>query len=344
VELARAYRDALKKGAGARLFDYADPHGNERLRLALADLLARVRGMPAPKEAICITRGGQGAIYLSARALLRRGDVVAVEELGYAPAWQALRLAGAELVSIRVDGDGLDVGALEELAARRRLRAVYLTPHHQYPTTAVLSPDRRQRLLGLAARERIIVFEDDYDFDFHYEGRPILPMASADKAGAVVYLGTMSKSLAPGLRLGYVVAPPEVVRRIAAYRSCVDGQGDHVLEGAVATLLEDGVLQRHVRRALRAYRARRDGLCRLLHRHLPALELTPPTGGMAVWARAPGVDVDAWAARALAAGVAFQGARRFAFDGRPRDFVRIGFAACDLNELAEATRRLAATL
>ena len=344
VELSRAYRHALRSSGAPRLTDYADPRGDERLRAALGELLVRRRGIPAGKDNLCVVRGGQNAIYLAARALLRPGDAVAVEELGYQPAFAALRLAGADLCPVPVDEGGLDVGALEALCARRRLRAVYLTPHHQCPTTVTLAGDRRSRLLALAARLRLIVLEDDYDFDFHYDGRPVLPLAASDTAGVVVYLGTLSKSLAPGLRLGYVAAPAEVIRRIASYRLCVDRQGDHVLERAVATLLEDGVIQHHARRALRLYRSRRDLLCDLLRRRLPSLSFTPPTGGMAVWARAPGVDVDAWARRARAAGVAFQPASLFTFDGRPRDFVRIGFAACDAAQLSEATRRLAVTL
>ena len=344
VELSRAYRTALRSTGSSRLTDYADPQGDERLRIMLGDLLARVRGIPAPPPAICIVRGSQGGIYLAARALIRPGDLVAVEEYGFHPAWQALRLAGAELCPVRVNGDGMDIDALVALADERRLRAIYLTPHHQYPTTVSLSPARRRRLLDLARRRQLIVLEDDYDFDFHYDGKPILPLAAEDAAGVVVYFGTLSKSLAPGLRLGYVVAPPEVVARIAAYRFFVDRQGDHVVERAVALLLEDGVVQRHARRACGAYASRRDALCEALHRALPSLVFTPPRGGMAVWAGAPGIDVNAWAERAQSRGVAFQTARRFTFDGAPRPHVRLGFAACNETELAEAVRRMAASL
>src|SRR5262249_3348255 len=132
-------------------------------------------------------------------------------------------------------------------------------------------------------------------------------------------------------------------RQIAAYRLYVDRQGDHVLERAVAELLEDGVIQQHARRALRAYRRRRDTLCQALGRALPWLEVRPPPGGMALWVRAPGVDVDAWVERALGAGVAFQSGRRFRFGGEADDHARIGFAACEEAELVEAARRLAAT-
>lgn len=344
AQLARAYRTALRGAIGRRLIDYAPAQGSERLRTALAELLSRVRGIPAPVESICVVRGSQQGVYLAARALIRPGDAVAVEALGYRPAWRALELAGARLVPLPVDADGLDIGALEAACARGAVRAVYLTPHHHYPTTVTLSPERRARLLALARRERMVVLEDDYDFDFHYEGRPVLPLAAADSAGVVVYLGTMSKSLAPGLRVGYVVAAPEVVRRIAAYRTYVDIQGDQAIEHAIAVLLEDGVIQQHAARARRAYRLRRDALCEALGRLVPELVLTPPRGGMALWGWAPGIDTDAWAARGLTHGVAFQAERRFRLDGRPGDHVRMGFAACSEAELVEAARRAAAAL
>lgn len=343
-ELARALGQVLRGPRSRRLLDYADPQGAERLRVALGEMLARLRGVQAPPSAICVVRGSQQALYLVARALLAPGDVVAVESCGFPPTWQVLRLAGCEPVPIPVDAQGLDVDALAALCATRRVRAVVVTPHHHTPTTVTLSPARRTQLLALAARHRMMVVEDDYDFDFHYEGPPILPLAASDPAGVVVYVGTLSKTLAPGLRLGYLVGGPEVVRRINAYRTWVDQQGDQVLEQAVALLLEDGVVQRHARRARRVYQARRDVLCDALGRDLPALRFVVPAGGMAVWARAPGVDTDRWVERALRAGVAIQAGRRFQFDGSPTDHVRIGFAACDETELREAVRRLAATL
>ncbi len=134
-----------------------------------------------------------------------------------------------------------------------------LRPGERLPSSRALT--RRQKLLELATRERLIIFEDNYDYDFHYDETPLFPLAASDRSGVVIYFGTMSKTLAPGLRLGYTVAPPAAIDRMAAYRTYVDTQGDHVLEEAVATLLEDGVVQRHADRALRAYRKRRDFLC-----------------------------------------------------------------------------------
>jgi GntR family transcriptional regulator / MocR family aminotransferase len=199
--LARAYRSAIR-APGRRALAYGDPRGHPRLRSALAAMLSATRGLAAVPESVLVTRGSQMALGLIARALVRPGDVVAVEELGYRPAFDVFRLAGARLLPIPLDGDGMRVDALEQHVAEGRLRAVYLTPHHQYPTTATLSPARRRRLLDLARGARVAIVEDDYDHEFQYEGRPILPLASADAAGTVVYVGTLSKVLAPGLRIG----------------------------------------------------------------------------------------------------------------------------------------------
>jgi GntR family transcriptional regulator/MocR family aminotransferase len=342
VLLARAYRRALKQKPSARL-GYGFSAGEPRLREALAELVSRRRALAARAENVLVTRGSQMALDLVARTLCKPGDAVAVESLGYRPAWRALTGAGARLVPIPVDRRGLVVEALARAVAAHRIRAVYVTPHHQYPTLAVLSPGRRLELLELAARERFAVIEDDYDHEFHYEGRPVLPLASADTHGSVVYLGTLSKILAPGLRIGFVVGPARLVERLTRERFAVDRQGDHVVEAAVAELLEDGDVERHARKMRRAYLERRDALVEALERNLGArFEPVVPAGGMALWGRARGADVEAWRERALARGVLFMTARQFAFDGRARPYVRLGFAALDPRELDEAARRLSA--
>jgi GntR family transcriptional regulator/MocR family aminotransferase len=340
LALARAYRRALRGVQARALLDYGDPQGHSRLRAALADMLSSLRGVPAQPAQIVITRGSQMAVYLAAHALLRPGDAVAVEGLGYRPAWEAFRRAGARLLPVPVDSEGLDVDALAALCDREKIRAVYVTPHHQYPTTVTLHAARRLKLLELARARRILILEDDYDHEFHYDGRPILPLASADGAGVVVYVGTLSKILAPGLRTGYLVAPAPVIERVVALRTVIDRQGDQALEHALAALVEDGEVQRHARRARRVYLARRDKLMDLLRKELPQLTFEAPTGGIAIWARAEGVDVDAWAERCGQAGVVVHAGRRFSFDGRSRPFLRLGFAASDERELAEGVRRM----
>jgi GntR family transcriptional regulator/MocR family aminotransferase len=214
---------------------------------------------------------------------------------------------------------------------------VYLTPHHQYPTMAVLAARRRLALLALARRHRFAIIEDDYDHEYHYEGRPILPLASADRGGCVVYVGTLSKVLAPGLRIGYVVAPRPLVERLAAIRALIDHQGDIAVEAAVAELMEDGELQRHVRRMRRVYHARRDALIDALRDQLgDAVSFDVPPGGMALWIHAPDLDVDAWAARAKAAGVLFTPGRRVSFHGRATPYARLGYACVTEDEIRRA--------
>jgi GntR family transcriptional regulator / MocR family aminotransferase len=345
AELTRAYRRALGRH-GAELLGYGDPRGHVRLRTALSEMLSTTRGIPVGPDDVVVTRGSQMALDLVARALLQPGDVVAVEALGNRTAWTALKLAGAELVPVPVDGAGLDVAALTRLAEHRPIRAVYVTPHHQFPTTAVMPATRRMQLLQLARSRRIAVIEDDYDHDFHYEGRPVLPLAARDEAGVVVYVGTLSKVLAPGLRMGYLLAPRAVLERVCTLRQVADIQGDLAHECAVAELFEDGDLMRHVRRMRRIYRGRRDALVDALRRRLSgAVAFTVPPGGMALWAEvAADVDVETWAARAVHQGVAFAGGRMYDFDGASQPAMRLGFSPLDAEDLDEAVRRMAVAL
>lgn len=333
--IGRAWRRVVRR-TGRRLLEYGHPAGHLGLRTLLAQLVASSRAVPATAHHVLVTRGSQMALDLCARALIRPGDVVAVEALGYRPAWDALRLAGARLVPVPIDGEGMQVDVLRTLP---RLRAVYVTPHHQYPTTVTLSPARRLQLLALARTRQTIILEDDYDHEFHYEGRPVSPLAAADDAGVVVYLGTLSKVLAPGLRLGFVVAPVELIERLVALRSVIDRQGDHATEAAVAELLEEGELQRHVRKMRVTYLARREKLVRLLRAQLSeVLAFDVPRGGISVWARWVGAPsaFGPWVAQCAARGVQLATGAQYSFSGRAPRAVRLVFARSNEQELTWA--------
>lgn len=346
VELiARTWRRVVRRG-GRRLLEYGEPGGHPALRAAIAQMLSEVRGVPATAQQVVVTRGSQMALDLLARTVLRPGEAVAVESLGYRPAWEALRLAGAQLVPVPVDDEGLEVDALERLVKRRKLRTVYVTPHHQFPTTVTMSAARRLALLGLARRHGLLIIEDDYDHEFHYEGRPVLPLASADDAGVVASVGTLSKVLAPGLRLGFVVAPSALAERLVRLRAVMDRQGDHPMEATVAELLEEGELQRHVRKMRGVYRARRDFLVRRLEQKLgEVLSWSVPSGGIGVWAKVKrSVDVPRWLERALARGVSVHSGARYTFDGEEPRALRLVFARFTEAELGRAVDLLAASL
>jgi GntR family transcriptional regulator/MocR family aminotransferase len=344
AELSRAYRRALK--LAPRLLSYGSELGDERLRSVLGAYLGETRGVPIDTDGLMVTRGSQMALFLLGRVLARPDTVVAVEGLGYRPCWEALRLSGVRLVPLPVDADGLSVSALAKLLQRERVAAVYTTPHHQYPTTVTLTAPRRLELLQLARRHGFVVIEDDYDHEHHYDGRSVLPLASVD-ADVVAYVGTLSKIFAPGLRLGYIAARPEIIERAARVRTYVDRAGDHVVERAVAELIEDDVLGRHVRRVRREYQVRRDALTSELRRQLGgALSFREPSGGMALWAKVTvkGVTSEAWAQRARELKVLVQAGRRFRFDGREQPFLRMGFAPVTVEEIKIGVERLARAL
>ncbi len=344
AELSRAYRRALAHSPG--LLAYGSALGDHRLRAVLATQLRETRSIPCDIEGLMVTRGSQMALFLLGRVLTRPDRVIAVEGLGYRPCWEALRLSGARIAPLPVDADGCSIAALAKLLERERVAAVYLTPHHQYPTTVTLTAPRRLELLQLARRHGFVVIEDDYDHEHHYDGRAVLPLASVD-ADVVAYVGTLSKILAPGLRIGYIAARPEIIERAGRVRTYVDRAGDHVVERAVAELIEDDLLGRHVRRVRREYQARRDALVSELKAQLGgALSFRQPTGGMALWAKitARGVSSEEWVVRARERKVLVHPARRFRFDGREAPFLRLGFAPVTVEEIKTAVERLAQAL
>lgn len=344
-ELARAYRSALRS---ARLtLDYQSERGQPRFLREFSRFLAHTRGVTAAEGELMATRGSQQALFLAAHVLCRPGQVIAVEALGYPPAWEAFRLAGAKLQPVRVDKRGIVVDDLLRLSEQEDIAAVYVTPHHQYPTTVTMSASRRQRLLELAQARQFFVIEDDYDHEFHFEGQPVLPLASFDAARLVIHIGTLSKVFAPGLRIGYVAAQERVVAQMAAARRLLDRQGDHTLELALAYLIEEGVLGAHLRRMHRVYAERRLALHQAISSSLQGrLSFVPAAGGLAVWARVvapPGAGTRfaaQWAERALTKGVAVQPARMLSFDGRHRGAMRLGFPRLDAGEIRQAVRLL----
>jgi len=344
--LARALRTALQRQPH-QLLGYGDPKGEQVLRQALARMLRQRRGVAATVDDVVVTRGAQQALYLLGQVLLRPGDRVGVECLGYPPAWDAFNTAGAELVPLPVDDDGLVVDALDDVTdgGRRPLRAVYTTPHHQFPTLVTLSAARRLRLLAWARRHRVAIIEDDYDHELHFEGQPTRPLLASDDAGVVVYVGSMSKAFAPALRQGFVVGPRAVLDAVAQLRQVVDRQGDRVGERAMAELLDEGDVHRHLRKMTQLFRHRRHLLLELLQQELADdVEVRAARGGMTVWAhlhRRPRrravqdlIDI------AAAEGVRVTAASSLHVKGADLPFLRIGFAAVDDEEIRRGVWRL----
>jgi GntR family transcriptional regulator / MocR family aminotransferase len=343
--LTRAFRRAIAQ-RGRSLISYADPCGHRRLREELANMLGSTRGLPATADCLMVVRSLEQGIDLVARMLLQPGDIVAVEAFGYPPAWKVLRLAGAQLVPLPLDEDGLDVDALEALLTHQRIRALFVTPHHQFPTTSVMSPSRRARLGELALTHGFAIIEDDYDHEYHYAGKPILPIAAGPHRANVIYIGSLANLLAPGISTGFVQVPPAVFEHLAVLRAASDARSDVAMECAIAELFEDGELLRHVRRMRRIYATRRDVLVEALRKHLgSALHFRVPDGGMGLWAHVDeGIDLHTWLHEGEQEGVQFFGANRYDFHQREQPYIRMGFSYLDEAELDEAVQRMARAL
>jgi GntR family transcriptional regulator / MocR family aminotransferase len=178
------------------------------------------------------------------------------------------------------------VDEIEKICRRKKIKALYVTSHHHYPTTVTLTASRRVKLLSLSEKYGFIIIEDDYDYDFHYLSSPILPLISGDAKGMVIYIGTLSKTIGPGIRTGYVIAPENLITELCRVRQLIDTQGDSIMELALAEMFQDGTIKRHMKKALNEYHRRRDFMCSLLSEKLSdVIDFRIPDGGLAIWAK-----------------------------------------------------------
>jgi GntR family transcriptional regulator / MocR family aminotransferase len=273
----RSLREALTRMRDAD-FGYTDPHGTEVLRLALRDYLGRVRGVVTDAERVVVTSGYCQGRALVCRALAASGiKRVAVED----PCHDEVRVSGAgaglELVPVPVDGEGIRVEALERTATH----VVFVTPAHQYPTGAVLSGARRMALLDWLRRRNAFAIEDDYDAEYRYDRAPVGSLQAMDPE-RVVYAGTASKTLAPAMRLGWLVVPPRLLQAVQQQQRQVDFGVSRIEQHAFADFLSRGELDRHLRRMRARYRARRDALVEALIESLPEVQVHGIKAGLHV--------------------------------------------------------------
>jgi GntR family transcriptional regulator/MocR family aminotransferase len=336
--LMKEYRGLFHRAAMQRRIIYGDPAGAINLRTAIARFLADTRGMPVGPENILVSSGAQMAIFITAKMLLGPGATVMVGDPNYFMANRIFEQVGAKLVRIPVDDNGELVDVIEKKCRKKKPDLLYIIPHHHHPTTVTLSADRRMKLLQLIREYRLPVMEDDYDYDFHYSRSPVLPLASADHGGNVIYIGSLAKSLAPTIRVGYMVAPQGFIMEAAQQRRMIDMRGDTLLEEALALLFQNGQMQRHLKQSVKRYHQRRDSFCALLQKELDGkINFSIPSGGMAVWAQFhkshPLPDI---ARRASAQGL-YMSDGRFYQSGTANDnALRMGFASLSEAEMEES--------
>lgn len=345
-DIARIYRRIAGRTSIYKEMSYGTTYGNEKLRDTLVNYLNKTRGLAITKENILITRGSQMGIYLSAQLLVKKGDMVVVGKTNYDSADTVFLDRETVLTRVSVDENGLVTHEIEAICKKETIKAVYVTSHHHHPTTVTLSAERRIHLLNLAQKYGFAIIEDDYDYDFNYQHAPILPLASHDVNGNVIYIGSVCKTVAPVFRIGYLIAPPSFVKEASNKRRFIDRQGDALLELTFDEFIKSGDLDRHIKKVMKVYKARRDLFCDLLAMHFSDIfSFEKPKGGMAVWttlakeyswktvakiAHKHQLEIGDWA--------------RYDNENTKHNSIRIGYAMYNKDEILELINRLQKTI
>lgn len=335
----RLQRQVLKD-VGTQALLHGDPQGAEPLRRAIADYVNLERGARATADRVLVLTSSQQAMTLCANMLLDPGERIFIEDPAYYGARKAFDAAGLECVPIRVDGQGILVEPI--LDDSRCAKAIFLTPSHQFPTGVTLALDRRLALIEWATRNQAWIIEDDYDSEFHYAGKPTACVQGLDPHDRTIYIGTFTKSLFPGLRIGYVVLPPQLVKPMTVARTLLDGHTASIAQLTLARFMEGGHFGAHVRTMRGIYAQRLDVLSGLVRKHLSEfVEPRVPIGGLQM----PSLltcDIPECAAidAARRVGVELLGLSALHAAGDGKAGFLMGFAAYTPAELESAVRKL----
>ena len=326
------------------LLTYGTIAGYQPLREAIAAYLRAARGVVCEPEQVIIVAGAQQALDLAARVLLDPGDAAWIEDPGFPGARAALQGAGAELVPVPVDAEGLALAQGER--ARPDARLAYVTPSYQYPLGITMSLARRLALLEWARRAGAWILEDDYDSEFRYVGHPLAALAGLDTTGQVIYMGTFSKVLFPALRLGYLVVPPSAVDAFVQARALAGRHAPTLEQAVLADFIGEGHFARHIRGMRALYQERQTALVDAARAELKGLlEVSPSAAGMHLvgWLD-PAMDDRAVTAHLAGLGIEARSLSAHALQVTPRPGILLGYTAWDTEEIRDGVLRLAGAL
>lgn len=342
----RSYlRRTLLTNPGAAL-DYADPAGWYPLRETIAARL-RLHGVATGPEEILITAGAQHAMDLVLRLLARPGDSIAVEAPTYGMGHALFRLHGVLPVEVPMGNDGMNLDRLEEGLAKDRPRLVYTMPNFQNPTGITMPQARRERLLSLCEKHSVPILEDGFEEEMKYFGQAVMPIKSMDARGIVLYVGTFSKVVFPGLRLGWIAAPRSVVEDLTEIHHVTCLSGNTLAQAAVARFVAEGAYERYLRRVHRSFRARMQIMLQGLETHLPeGCSWTHPEGGYTVWLTLPeeGWSEEEIEERCGEFGVRVSPGRLYYLTPRSAPHLRLSISCVDRTQIQEGCRRLGLAL
>jgi len=318
-------------------------HGYAPLRTTLTHVLAS-QGIQAHPDKILITTGSQQALALVCQVLLKPGDLVLVESPTYNYALELFRSLDLKIVGIPLDEQGMQTELLEALLQQHHPQLIYTIPNFQNPSGACLSGARRRQLVSLASRYNIPVLEDDFVGDLRYDGRAQPALKALDPSGGVIYVGTFSKMLMPGLRVGFLVAEGPIFERLVTYKRVNDLTTSPLMQRTLDAYVNVGQYQAHLRRSCRLYRKRRDAMLTAIKRYLPAeIQVKPPQGGLFIWVRLPQNHASRHLlSLAIQEGVEFApGFRFFPTPAEGEPYLRLNFATQTPEEIDQGMQRLA---
>ncbi|MGA9723473.1 MAG: PLP-dependent aminotransferase family protein, partial [Candidatus Binatus sp.] len=329
-----------------RDLDYGPPEGLPALREAIAEYAGRARAIACTPEQVLVVNGSQQALDLAARVLVDPGDVVLMEEPHYRGARTVMRAAGAKIETIAVDEHGLRTS---ELAQRRTIsRLAIVTPSHQFPTGAVMPLGRRLELLAWARRSGACVFEDDYDSEYRYSGRPIEALAALDESGCVLYAATFSKVMFPSIRLGYMILPERLVEPIRSVKALMDTGGPTLTQAALVDFIREGHFERHLHRTRTRNSRRRAAMLDAIERHLGARAVVSGINAglhLMLWlGDLPASRARELQMRAARAGVGVYPVAPFYLNPPKQAGLLLGYASLPEKQITEGIRRFAAVL
>ena len=339
----RLQRQVMKDYRSSVLL-HGDPQGSESLRKAIATYLNLERGANCAPDQVLVLSSTRQALFLCAQLLVDVGKPILLENPGYFGARKAFETAEAKVVPIDVDASGIRTDLLH--ADRSGAHCVYVTPSHQYPTGATLTLERRLELINWAAEKGKWVIEDDYDSEFHYAGKPTACVQGLDKYQRTLYLGTFSKTLFPGLRMGYMVLPRELLKAFTYARSMLDGHTPQILQLTLARFMEDGHYNAHVRAMRKLYAGRQAIMLDAIGKHLGhVVTACRPQGGLQI----PCVLHEGWSEektirQAASAGVQLPGLSRLYAGAATQQGWLLGYSSLTAHEIETAMRRLAHAL
>jgi GntR family transcriptional regulator/MocR family aminotransferase len=323
--------------APVRQFDYGEAVGSFDLREAICAHVGRSRAVVCDPSEVIIVNGSQQALDLVARVLVERGDRVAIEEPHYNGIREVLRAAGARLLPVPVDREGLDPSRLP-----RNAKMVFVTPSHQFPTGVILPLARRVELLEWASRENAVIVEDDHDGEFHYEGRPLESLQGLETEGRIVYVGTFSRTVFPALRIGYLIVPKSLTRAFTGAKWLNDLHSATLEQQTLAEFITTGMYDRHLGRLRRRNTARRGALLEAIHKYLGArVELTGDGSGthIVLWPTKSASE-KALVADAASRGVGISGISHCFMTRHSRPGIILGYSRLNEREIREGIRRL----